>query len=224
MWLFILSKGGDGKLSGLRIKQKRFADEYIIEKNKVGYVYCIENILNEKKYIGITTRTIKERFAEHCKAESYIGRAIRKNGIENFKVYELAVADCHKELCDLEVYYIEKFDTFKNGYNQTIGGDGVVKDIYIKVSLSKKQKQFVEFVYKENKKEINVDDDIEMIKSCLLNIAQCYLICDSKIEKRQSAKLMLRMKPLFLNKILELNLFSFDELRRWSEWRSTRNG
>ncbi|MDG7248731.1 terminase small subunit, partial [Streptococcus pneumoniae] len=23
-------KGGDGKLSGLRIKQKRFADEYII--------------------------------------------------------------------------------------------------------------------------------------------------------------------------------------------------
>lgn len=205
-------------------RQRRFADEYIISGKKVGYVYCIENVLNNKKYIGITTRTIKERFAEHCKAESYIGKAIRKYGVENFKVYGLDVATSNKELCDLEVYYIEKYDTFRNGYNQTIGGDGVIKDIYIKVSLSEKQKQFVEFVAKENEKEINVDNDNEMIRSCLLNIVQCYLVCDSKVDKRKSAKMILRMKPAFLEKISGLNLFSLDELRRWSEWRSTQNG
>lgn len=210
-------------MNDLTIKQKKFADEYIIEK-QVGYVYCIENVLNGKRYIGITTRTIKERFAEHCKAESYIGKAIRKYGVENFKLYELAVANSREELCNLEVYYIEKYNTFKNGYNQTIGGDGVVKDIFIKVSLNEKQKQFVEFVNKENEKEINVDNSNEIIRSCLLNIVQCYLICDSKVDKRESAKLILKMKPVFLEKIFGLNLFSINELRRWSEWRSTQNG
>ena len=82
----------------------------------------------------------------------------------------------------------------------------------------------MEFVAKENKKEINVDNDNEMIRSCLLNIVQCYLICDSKVDKRKSAKMILRMKPAFLEKILGLNLFLIDELRRWSEWRSTPNG
>lgn len=210
-------------MNDLTIKQKKFADEYIIEK-KVGCVYCIENTLNGKRYIGITTRTIKERFVEHCKAKSYIGKAIRKYGVENFKLYELAVANSREELCNLEVYYIEKYNTFKNGYNQTIGGDGVVKDIFIKVSLNEKQKQFVEFVNKENEKEINVDDANEMTRSCLLNIVQCYLICDSKIDKRKSAKMILKMKSVFLEKIFELNLFSINELRRWSEWRSTQNG
>lgn len=210
-------------MNELTIKQKKFADEYIIGK-KAGCVYCIENTLDGKRYIGITTRTIKERFAEHCKAKSYIGKAIRKYGVENFKLYELAVANSREELCNLEVYYIEKYNTFKNGYNQTIGGDGVVKDIFIKVSLDEKQKQFVEFVNKENEKEINVDDANEMIRSCLLNIVQCYLICDSKIDKRKSAKMILKMKSVFLEKIFELNLFSINELRRWSEWRSTQNG
>ena len=210
-------------MNDLTIKQKKFADEYIIGK-KAGCVYCIENTLNGKRYIGITTRTIKERFAEHCKAKSYIGKAIRKYGVENFKLYELAVANSREELCNLEVYYIEKYNTFKNGYNQTIGGDGVVKDIFIKVSLNEKQKQFVEFVSKENEKEINVDDANEMTRSCLLNIVQCYLVCDSKIDKRKSAKMILKMKSVFLEKIFELNLFSINELRRWSEWRSTQNG
>lgn len=210
-------------MNDLTIKQKKFADEYIIGKKAV-CVYCIENTLNGKRYIGITTRTIKERFAEHCKAKSYIGKAIRKYGVENFKLYELAVANSREELCNLEVYYIEKYNTFKNGYNQTIGGDGVVKDIFIKVSLNEKQKQFVEFVNKENEKEINVDDANEMTRSCLLNIVQCYLVCDSKIDKRKSAKMILKMKSVFLEKIFELNLFSINELRRWSEWRSTQNG
>lgn len=49
-----------------------------------GVVYMIINLCNDKRYIGITTRTIEERFEEHCKADSYIGRAIRKYGRENF--------------------------------------------------------------------------------------------------------------------------------------------
>lgn len=194
------------------------------ENNIYGYVYCIENKVNGKKYIGITTRTMNKRFEEHKKANSYIGKAIRKYGVSNFSISELDIAKTHEELCQLEVFYIEKFKTFENGYNLTIGGDGVVKDIYIDVVLNNRQKKFIEFVNKENTKKVDVDDHEEMIKSCLLNIAYCYLMSDSKIIKRQSAKLILKLKSHLLEQVLKMKLFPLDEVRRWSEWQSTQSG
>ena len=194
------------------------------ENNIYGYVYCIENKVNGKKYIGITTRTMNKRFEEHKKANSYIGKAIRKYGVSNFSISELDIAKTHEELCQLEVFYIEKFKTFENGYNLTIGGDGVVKDIYIDVVLNNRQKKFIEFVKKENTKKVDVDNYEEMIKSCLLNIAYCYLMSDSKIVKRQSAKLILKLKSHLLEQVLKMKLFPLDEVRGWSEWQSTQSG
>ena len=83
-----MSRKDGGKLAKLTLKQKKFADEYIIS-GKYGSVYCIENRINNKKYIGITTRSLQKRFKEHCKAESVIGKAIRKHKKENFIYYEL---------------------------------------------------------------------------------------------------------------------------------------
>nr|DAF13733.1 MAG TPA: intron associated endonuclease [Caudoviricetes sp.] len=194
------------------------------KNNVYGYVYCIENKVNGKKYIGITTRTMNKRFEEHKKANSYIGNAIRKYGVSNFSISELDIAKTHEELCQLEVFYIEKFKTFENGYNLTIGGDGVVKDIYVDVVLNNRQKKFIEFVDKENEKKVDVDNYEEMIKSCLLNITYCYLMSDSKIIKRQSAKLILKLKSHLLEQVLKMKLFPLDEVRRWSEWQSTQSG
>ncbi len=114
-------------MAKLNLKQMKFADEYIIS-GKYGSVYCIENRINNKKYIGITTRSLQKRFKEHCKAESVIGKAIRKYKKENFIYYELERASTRQDLFKLEKYYIAKYKTFKNGYNSTIGGDGVVYD------------------------------------------------------------------------------------------------
>lgn len=194
------------------------------ENNIYGYVYCIENKVNGKKYIGITTRAMDKRFEEHKKANSYIGSAIRKYGVSNFSISELDTAKTHEELCQLEVFYIEKFKTLKNGYNLTIGGDGVVKDIYIDVVLNNRQKRFIKFVDKENKKKADVNNYEKMVEMCLFNIVYCYLLSDSKIVKRQSAKLILKLKSHLLEQVLKMKLFKPDEIRGWSEWRSTQNG
>ncbi|MGT2783549.1 GIY-YIG nuclease family protein [Streptococcus pasteurianus] len=206
-------------MTKLTLKQQRFADEYII-----GEVYCIENLKNQKKYIGITTRTISERFKEHCKADTAIGRAIRKYGKNNFFVYKLDSAKSKQELFDLEKYYIKKYDSYHKGYNSTIGGDGVVKDMSIDVVLTERQLRFVNYVEKKNKEVIDVNDANQMIISVVLNISNLFLLCDSKKEKRECAKLLLTLSPSLLKKVLNFNLFSLEELRGWASWRSTLTG
>lgn len=210
-------------MAKLTLKQQKFADEYIIS-GKYGSVYCIENRINNKKYIGITTRSLQKRFKEHCKAESVVGRAIRKHKKENFIYYELERASTKQELFELEKYYIAKYKTFKNGYNSTIGGDGVVYDNSLDVILTKKQTKFVEIVESENKKNINIKNSNEIFASIILNLCYFYLTSDTKTDKRESAKQLLKLKDEILIKILSWKLFSLTELRRWKEWRSTPSG
>lgn len=49
-------------------------------------LYKITNLLNNKHYIGVTSRNPNERFSEHKKSSSnsFISKAIRADGIENF--------------------------------------------------------------------------------------------------------------------------------------------
>ena len=61
-------------------------------KSKICGIYCIENLLNHKKYIGLTKNSIAERMAKHIQAAKseegfLLHRAIRKYGKENFTFY-----------------------------------------------------------------------------------------------------------------------------------------
>jgi len=50
--------------------------------------------------------------------------SIKKYGWKNFDKEIVAVVYCRTEVFELEKFYIEEFDTFKNGLNSTPGGDG----------------------------------------------------------------------------------------------------
>lgn len=91
-------------------------------------IYKITNKINNKSYIGLTTKSIEKRFKDHQYiAESgngyYIHAAIRKYGIDNFNLELIDTADNIEELKELEISNIEKYDTFNSGYNLTAGGD-----------------------------------------------------------------------------------------------------
>jgi len=82
-----------------------------------------------KVYIGITITPLIERKRTHLRAveggsELPFHNAIRKYKMKNIKWEILDSADSWNELCDLEMKYIDEFDSYHNGYNLTLGGEG----------------------------------------------------------------------------------------------------
>lgn len=95
-----------------------------------GFIYKITNDINGKVYIGKTLLDIQKRFSQH-KSESFrsknenrpLYRAMNKYGFEHF--YIELIEECPIEkLSDKEVYWINFYNSYKNGYNATLGGDG----------------------------------------------------------------------------------------------------
>lgn len=94
----------------------------------MGYIYKITNTLNKKVYIGQTSHFYEIRFAEHkrnCKYEYFkhlkLYRAFNKYGIENFNFDVIEEVDNNK-LDEREIYWIEYYDSYYEGYNSTLGG------------------------------------------------------------------------------------------------------
>lgn len=98
----------------------------------MAWIYCIENKINDKKYIGKTTREYKERWRFHKNNLSknihnnkYLQRSWNKYGEDSFLFY--IIEECRKEeVNQKEIFWIEHFNTKKrkNGYNITDGGKG----------------------------------------------------------------------------------------------------
>lgn len=94
------------------------------------YIYKITNLVNQKIYVGKTTKTIEERWKTHWADAQRVNinnrplyKAFNKYGKENFKIE--CLEECSIDtLNDREIYWIERLGSFKYGYNATKGGDG----------------------------------------------------------------------------------------------------
>lgn len=94
-------------------------------------LYAINNKLNGKSYIGITTTTLSTRWYHHKKSaeegtgssHSKLYNAMRKFGAENFSITLLRDdAKSVEELLEQEVSTIRELDTIRGGYNTSRGG------------------------------------------------------------------------------------------------------
>jgi group I intron endonuclease len=92
--------------------------------------YLITNKINNKGYVGITTRSLDRRWYEHRFVANSCGKllakAINKYGEQAFEIMPIASAKTLKNLKEVEKDLIVQFGTkVPNGYNLTDGGDGV---------------------------------------------------------------------------------------------------
>jgi group I intron endonuclease len=140
-----------------------------------GKIYKITNKINKKIYIGCTVKTLETRYYEHlyrCFKNDYKSKlynSIKKYGEENFTI-EL-IEECDVSIIyEIEKKYIEKYDSFKNGLNNTLGGEGCLGYVHsdevrakisnkIKEGKSHRGKTYIEIYGKncENQKEKRKD-------------------------------------------------------------------
>ena len=181
-----------------------------------GYIYCITNSINLKQYVGLTTRSVEQRFREHCKADTYIGNAIRKYGVENFILETVDIAIDKQGLIKKEMEWIKELETFGKGYNKTNGGDGVDNVVLLEVNLSEREQKYVNFVRAENKKDIDTSDKVQLMSSVIKNLLEIYLIAKRLTDKKQAARLILRLKPTYLKAVMELELLDIREVKSYA--------
>ena len=90
------------------------------------YIYKITNNINGKEYIGYKTKTVNES-KNYYGSGIIIKHAIKKYGKDNFSknILYRGITSFYK-LKHIEKECIRLFDTFRNGYNLTLGGDGIL--------------------------------------------------------------------------------------------------
>ena len=137
--------------------EKNKRDCFKVIKIIYGYIYKITNLVNEKVYIGQTTKTIKKRWKVHLYSINYYNYhlyySMRKYGIENFIIEQICVCEDHLSLNLMEDLCIFIYDSMNsnNGYNKRGGGSHGKHSEESKRKTSRKKKKWD--LVPENKKK-----------------------------------------------------------------------
>lgn len=152
-------------------------------------IYKYQNKINNHIYIGQSIN-IEQRQKNHIYSSynkqasdynSQFHKAIRKYGIENFDftiLIEITKEEYSQELLNsLEKFYINFYDSYKNGYNATPGGEQFGNDMHKGSS---------------NGRALLTEDDVIYIRNCYNNhipFKDIYAIYSNKISKRGLQKI-----------------------------------
>lgn len=155
----------------------------------MAWIYLITNDINGKQYVGKTYyENIWERWKEHCrdyKKERCEKRplydAMNKYGIEHFHIEEIEYVPPEVNLEEREIYWVAQYDTYYNGYNATLGGDGkrtldynLIVQTYLKyLNINETAKQL----------NISPDSISKILKNYNIQIKDKYQVIKEKTQK-----------------------------------------
>ena len=130
----------------------------------MAYIYKIINDINATVYVGKTEFSIEKRFKQHC-LDAFKNRnekrplysAMRKYGVEHFRAELIEETDNANER---EIYWIDKLNSYQQGYNATKGGDGKKYLDYDLIVATYKESKNI----RETSRKLNVSvDSIEAV-------------------------------------------------------------
>jgi len=106
----------------------------------MGIIYCWTNTQTNKKYIGKTIESLDKRTHRHLtetiKKDFKFSKALKKYPETNWNIEILEKCEV-ENLSERECYWIKYYDSFKSGYNSTLGGEGTPGRINSEFTKSK---------------------------------------------------------------------------------------
>ena len=134
-------------------------------REKICGIYRIENLVNHKSYIGQSVN-IYDRWVLHKwklnngkHKNHHLLRSWIKYGSNNFEF--TIIEQCNEdELNEREIYWINYYNSYSNGYNQTKGGDGCSGKIWSDEEREKISRAILQIDLNGNVicRFINIDD------------------------------------------------------------------
>lgn len=105
-------------------------------------IYKITNKITGKVYIGKTVQLLEKRIKGHLRystegKSTKLTNSVNKYKWENFEVGIVEQVDNIEDLNQRERYWIAEYDSYENGLNSTLGGDGGDNSKYINYSNRK---------------------------------------------------------------------------------------
>lgn len=113
-----------------------------------------------KSYVGLTKNDVIYRLKQHYRKNKrdklHFGYALRKYGMDDFNTEILCEVETLQEAEEKEIFFIDKYDTFNNGYNLTIGGSGSKRAKRDPIMVKNNKSRLGKKNSKEHRKKISI--------------------------------------------------------------------
>ena len=133
----------------------------------MGYIYIVQNKINNKKYIGqsqqkdINSRWNSHKNLKHKTVGQILLNAYKKYGIDNF-TYKIICICFDEDTNKYEKEYIKMYNTlYPNGYNLLEGGNNYKHNEYTKKIISTFNNALINIVFDKSKMDELMNKNIE---------------------------------------------------------------